>query len=197
MKEQVTVLILLAGALIATPSFAGPAGCCGSDTSAMTTCPGMASHDSPAAAPSATQIKLPQQVALVFDSYSRIQTSLAKDSLEGVAESSLSIAKAAKEDASGTLPTNLAQKSEAVANAADLASARKAFKSLSGPACPAVFHSLQLVTQAWQPTHTLRSITSASWVTDASRCDRRSRRASGECRGPCRAPRAPRQIAAT
>jgi hypothetical protein len=29
---------------------------------------------------------------------------------------------------------------------------------------PALFHSLQLVTQAWQPTQTLRSITSASWV---------------------------------
>ena len=32
------------------------------------------------------------------------------------------------------------------------------------PALPDVFHSLQLVTQAWQPTHTLRSITRASWV---------------------------------
>jgi hypothetical protein len=91
----------------------------------------MASHDSPAAAPSATQIKLPQQTASVFDSYSRIQTSLAKDSLEGVAESSRAIAKAAKEDASGTLPTNLAQQAEAVAKATDLANARKAFKPLS------------------------------------------------------------------
>ena len=36
------------------------------------------------------------------------------------------------------------------------------FSSASGPALPDVFHSLQLVTQAWQPTQTLRSITSAS-----------------------------------
>src|SRR3989338_7769045 len=36
--------------------------------------------------------------------------------------------------------------------------------SYSGPADPEVFHSLQLVTQAWQPTQTLRSMTSASWV---------------------------------
>jgi hypothetical protein len=131
MKKQVTVLTLLAGALIATPSFAGPAGCCGFDTSAMSMCPGMANHDSPAAAPSATQIKLPQQVASVFDSYSRIQTSLAKDSLEGVAKSARTMAKAANEDASGALPKNLAQQAEAVAKATDLASARKAFKPLS------------------------------------------------------------------
>jgi hypothetical protein len=91
----------------------------------------MAGHDSPAAAPSATRIKLPQQVASVFDSYSRIQTSLAKDSLEGVAENARAIAKAAKEDTSGTLPANLAQESDAVAKATDLGSARKAFKALS------------------------------------------------------------------
>src|SRR3989338_4447226 len=36
--------------------------------------------------------------------------------------------------------------------------------SYSGPADPEVFHSLQLVTQAWQPTQTLRSMTRASWV---------------------------------
>jgi hypothetical protein len=33
-----------------------------------------------------------------------------------------------------------------------------------GPAHPEVFHSLQLVTQAWQPTQTFRSITRASCV---------------------------------
>src|SRR6185295_8108143 len=37
-------------------------------------------------------------------------------------------------------------------------------KSERGPADPDVFHSLQLVTQAWQPTQTLRSITRASCV---------------------------------
>src|SRR5512140_3432278 len=37
-------------------------------------------------------------------------------------------------------------------------------KSASGPAEPDVFPSLQLVTQAWQPTHTLRSMTRASCV---------------------------------
>src|SRR5574340_999481 len=41
-------------------------------------------------------------------------------------------------------------------------SAPYGFSSYSGPAEPEVFHSLQLVTQAWQPTQTFRSITSAS-----------------------------------
>jgi hypothetical protein len=74
---------------------------------------------------------LPQQVASVFDNYSRIQTSLAKDSLEGVGESAGAISKAAKEDTSGSLPTNLAQRSDTLAKATDLAGARKAFKALS------------------------------------------------------------------
>jgi hypothetical protein len=91
----------------------------------------MASHDSAGAAPSATQIKLPQQVATVFDSYGRIQEALAKDSLEGVAANAQVIAKAAKEDASGSLPASLAQQSETLAGAKDLAGARKAFKGLS------------------------------------------------------------------
>src|SRR5512134_1192642 len=43
-------------------------------------------------------------------------------------------------------------------------SAPYGFWSESGPAAPAAFHSLQLVTQAWQPTQTLRSITRASCV---------------------------------
>src|SRR5690349_4404670 len=34
--------------------------------------------------------------------------------------------------------------------------------SVSGPAAPWSFHSLHEVTQAWQPTQTLRSMTSAS-----------------------------------
>ena len=37
-----------------------------------------------------------------------------------------------------------------------------ALRSVNGPADPDVFHSLQEVTQAWQPTQTLRSMTSAS-----------------------------------
>ena len=131
MKKQITVLSLFSAALIATPSFAGPAGCCGSDTSSMSACPGMAGHDSPAAAPSAIQLKLPQQIASVFDSYGRIQEALAKDSLEGVAANAQVIAKAAKEDTSGSLPEGLAQQSDTLARAKDLAGARKAFKGVS------------------------------------------------------------------
>src|SRR5512139_3773945 len=37
-------------------------------------------------------------------------------------------------------------------------------KSLIGPAGPEVFHSLQLVTHALQPTHTFRSMTRANCV---------------------------------
>src|SRR5512144_3116983 len=48
-------------------------------------------------------------------------------------------------------------------------------KSASAPAVPDVFHSLQLVTHAWQPTHTLRSMTSASCVI-AAPCVRRCTR---------------------
>ena len=40
---------------------------------------------------------------------------------------------------------------------------------------PAVFHSLQLVTQAWQPTQTFKSMTRASWVMTPGRCARARR----------------------
>src|SRR5512144_1211642 len=56
------------------------------------------------------------------------------------------------------------------------------FSSHRGPAEPEVFHSLQLVTQALQPTQTFRSITNASCVIShrPSSCRRRNRPASSD-----------------
>src|SRR5512139_2754876 len=68
-------------------------------------------------------------------------------------------------------------------------------RSASGPAEPDVFHSLHDVTQAWQPTHTLRSMTNASWVIGSPRSLARAaslgglRTGSADRRTSCRPPR--------
>ena len=133
MKREITVLMLVTMGVTAAPLFARAGGCCGSDAGAMAGCAGMAGHEMAGhdGSAAAVPVKLPQQVASVFDSYGRIQEALAKDSLEGVAANAQVIAKAAKEDAAGSLPAGLAQQSDTLAGAKDLAGARKAFKGLS------------------------------------------------------------------
>ena len=69
-------------------------------------------------------------VKSVYDHYLKIQASLAKDSLAGVAENADAIAKAVQTDAK-TLPAAVATEAEALAKAKDLKSARAAFKPLS------------------------------------------------------------------
>lgn len=75
--------------------------------------------------------KLPQPVATVFDNYARIQTALAQDSLQDVANDAQAIAKAVNDDATTTFSTNIAQQAEIVTKATDLNGAREAFKTLS------------------------------------------------------------------
>ena len=127
-----TFLSLFTASFVAAPLFAAQAGgCCGSVMGSMPGCSAMSGLESPAAQPIAAANKLPQQVATVFDGYVRIQTALAKDSLEGVAENAQSISKTVKDDSSNTFSVTVARQSEALAKATDLPAARTAFKSLS------------------------------------------------------------------
>src|SRR5882757_6686240 len=72
-----------------------------------------------------------EPVKSVYDNYLKIQATLAKDSLEGVAEKANAMAKAIKGDSMKMLSPNVAQQAEALAGAKDLKAARKAFKPLS------------------------------------------------------------------
>ena len=69
-------------------------------------------------------------VTSVYGHYLKIQASLAKDSLAGVAANADAIAKAVQTDANA-LPAAVATEAETLAKAADLKSARTAFKPLS------------------------------------------------------------------
>lgn len=69
-------------------------------------------------------------VKSVYGHYLKIQASLAKDSLTGVAENADAIAKAAQSDAK-MLPADVGTQAESLAKAKDLSAARAAFKPLS------------------------------------------------------------------
>src|SRR5579859_5848690 len=69
-------------------------------------------------------------VKSVYGDYLKIQASLAKDSLSGVADNADAIAKAVQTDAK-SLPASVATQAEALARTSDLKSARAAFKPLS------------------------------------------------------------------
>jgi hypothetical protein len=69
-------------------------------------------------------------VKSVYGDYLKIQASLAKDSLTGVAETANAIAKSVQTDAK-SLPAAVATEAEALARTSDLKSARAAFKPLS------------------------------------------------------------------
>ena len=136
MKTQTFVLSLLTAGIVAVPTFAAQAqGCC-SGMSSMSSCSGMSGMDmsgqpSQAAQPATVANKLPQPVAAVFDNYLHIQTALASDSLEGVAQNAQTISKSIKDDSMTTFSETVPQKADAVAKAADLQAARKEFKTLS------------------------------------------------------------------
>jgi len=74
---------------------------------------------------------LMEPVKSVYDHYLAIQKELAKDSLRGVQENASSIAKAVRGDDMKMLPLNVAKQAETLAKAADLKTAREAFKPLS------------------------------------------------------------------
>ncbi len=139
MKTQTLVLSILTAGFITAPTFAAQAqGCCGPGMS-MSGCSGMGAmsgmdmsgHSSPATQPGAVASKLPQPAATVFEKYSKVQTALANDSLQGVAENALAIAQAVKGDPLNTFRAAVAEQAESLAKAADLAAARDAFKALS------------------------------------------------------------------
>jgi hypothetical protein len=68
----------------------------------------------------------------VFDYYFKIQTALAKDSMENVAVNAGIIAEIVRKDTTGAFPSPLASQAEALAKAKDLAAARQVFKAVSG-----------------------------------------------------------------
>ncbi len=70
-------------------------------------------------------------VQSVFDNYIKVQASLAKDSLDGVADAGTSIVKALPAAAGQNLPTDLTSQAGSLAKAKDIDSARAAFKLLS------------------------------------------------------------------
>ena len=69
-------------------------------------------------------------VKSVYSDYLKIQASLAKDSMSGVAENADAIMKAVQTDAK-SLPPSVATEAKSLARASDLKSARAAFKPLS------------------------------------------------------------------
>jgi len=73
---------------------------------------------------------LPGPVKSVYDDYLKIQSSLANDSMTGVAENAGAIEKAVEGDAN-SLPASVVTEAEALAKASSLRSARAAFKPLS------------------------------------------------------------------
>lgn len=74
---------------------------------------------------------LPKPVQAVFDSYIKIQTTLAQDSLKGVSANATAIAKAVQGDAATALPADVAKQAETLAKVSDIKAAREAFKPLS------------------------------------------------------------------
>ena len=74
---------------------------------------------------------LMEPVKSVFDDYLKIQSALAKDSIDGVAANASAISKAVRGDSMNMLSPEVASHADILANAKDLAAAREAFKSLS------------------------------------------------------------------
>lgn len=74
---------------------------------------------------------LMEPVKSVYNNYLKIQTSLAKDSLESVSNNADAMAKAIKSDDMKMLPQEIATRAGTLAEAKDLKTARKAFKPLS------------------------------------------------------------------
>lgn len=88
---------------------------------------GMAGHEHGRMASPA----LMEPVKTVFDDYLKIGAALAKDSLDGVPARAKAMAQAIQGDSMKMLSPEVAKQAQALAQAADLAGARKAFKPLS------------------------------------------------------------------
>jgi predicted ATPase len=89
-----------------------------------------------------TTASAPAQIALpklalsgaakpVFENYLAAQASLAGDSMEKISASASALVQVVRTDTAKTFPTEVATQAEALAEAKDLAAARKAFRPLS------------------------------------------------------------------
>ena len=79
----------------------------------------------------ATDSPLPEPVKSIYDHYLKIQSTLADDSTKDVSEHARAIAKSVVDHPTNSLPAAVAAQATAVAEAKDIAAARKAFKPLS------------------------------------------------------------------
>jgi hypothetical protein len=74
---------------------------------------------------------LPSPVPAVLTHYSKIETALASDKLDGVADAANAIAKLVTDDSKKTLPATIATEAAALGKAKDIKDAREEFKKLS------------------------------------------------------------------
>lgn len=118
-KLLLPLLTLTTLALAAFPTTAR-AGCCDPESPMMMQ---TANTDQSSA--------LMEPVKSVLDDYLKIQSALAKDSIDGVAANASAIATAVRSDSMKMLSPQVADQADALANAKDVASAREAFKALS------------------------------------------------------------------
>jgi Cu(I)/Ag(I) efflux system membrane fusion protein len=136
MKTKYATLLVAAIGLAAAPALLAQ-GCCESggmkQGCSMGGMMSGAGHEAAAAPAANTTVKpvFMQPVQSVFDTYIKVQQTLAQDSVEGVASAGAAMAKAIQGDSMKMLPPAVAQQSEALAKAKDVDSARAAFKALS------------------------------------------------------------------
>ncbi len=116
-----------------TGGHASNAGSCCSGAPTVAAAPGNHGGHSPAvsAATAAALAKLDGTARVVFDNYLTVQTALASDSMEKVTASAELLAKAIRADSGKPFPAEIAGQASALAQAKDLAAARKAFQPLS------------------------------------------------------------------
>jgi len=109
------------------------AGSCCPSTPTAAAAPGNHGGHSPAVPgpTAAASAKLEGTAKVVFNNYLTVQTALASDSMENVVASAESLAKAIRADSGKTFPSEIAGQASALAQAKDLATARKAFQPLS------------------------------------------------------------------
>jgi hypothetical protein len=145
MNTKLIPVIVAAFGLVSSPALLAQ-GCCSGGAAAMKEgcsmggiagATGTAGHDHSAGqAATNSQTSAPkdvfaQPVQAVFDSYITVQGALAQDSLKGASTAATAMAKAIQGDSNKALSPKVAQQTQALANAKDLATARDAFKSLS------------------------------------------------------------------
>lgn len=144
MKTTFIPVIVAAFGLASSPALLAQ-GCCsgsaamkeGCNMGGMGGATGTAGHDHGAGQTATTSQTSPPKavfappVQAVFDSYITVQGALAQDSLKGVSTAAAAMATAIQGDSTKALSPKVAQQTQALANAKDLATARDAFKSLS------------------------------------------------------------------